>query len=100
MNDGDPSDLQEINSAFSEALAFLRLADHSFGLAVPKIKWLLERDRWRRCGFDTIEDFAERIDFAAEKQRKELVALFKKAGLSRPESLGAADRSASSKKRH
>jgi N6-adenosine-specific RNA methylase IME4 len=65
------------------------VAGYSFGLGFAKIKWLLEDDRWRQCGFANLEDFAASIQFdksikAAAEQRKELAILFKKADEARP----------------
>jgi hypothetical protein len=87
MNEDERNDLQDINIALGETQAFLHLADHAFGLALARTKWLLDKDRWRNCGCDSIEEFAESTGFdrlmkTAAKQREEIVALFRKAGLS------------------
>jgi hypothetical protein len=83
------SELRAANSAHGEAKAFVHVAGYAFKLGFDKLKWLLKDQRWRQCGFDTIEAFAENIQFgpsmkAAAAERKELAALFKEADEARP----------------
>lgn len=83
------ADLCAANSARGEAQAFVHIAGYSFGLGFTKIKWLLKDEHWRQCGFHSLEAFADSIQFdksmkAAAEQRKELVALFKKADEGKP----------------
>ena len=83
------AELRGASGALGEAQAFVHVAGYSFGLGFAKIKWLLQDDRWRQCGFDTLEAFAASIQFdksmrAAAEQRKELVALFKTADKEKP----------------
>jgi N6-adenosine-specific RNA methylase IME4 len=81
--------LRTANSTRGEAQAFIHVAGYSFKLGFDKIKWLLEGERWRECGFDTIEAFADSIQFgkamkAASKETKELAVLFKEADKEKP----------------
>jgi N6-adenosine-specific RNA methylase IME4 len=46
-----------------EAKAFIHVAGYTFKLGLKRVEWLLEEDRWRRCGFATSEEFAEAIEF-------------------------------------
>lgn len=83
------AELRNAAVALGEAQAFVHVAGYSFGLAFAKLKWLLQDERWRECGFDTIEAFAGSIQFdrsmkAAAEQRKELVVLFKNADANKP----------------
>lgn len=82
-------DIRNASSALGEVHAFVHVAGYSFALGFAKIKWLLEKDRWRACGMATIEDFAASIQFdksmrAAAEERKELVVLFKQADKEKP----------------
>jgi N6-adenosine-specific RNA methylase IME4 len=83
------NDLQAANGSRGEAVAFIHVAGYTLKLGFDKIKWLLEESRWKQCGFDTLEAFADSIQFdtsvkAASETRKELVVLFKKADEAKP----------------
>lgn len=51
--------LRAANSLHGEAVAFIYIAGHALKLAFDRIEWLLEDERWRHCGFGTIEAFAD-----------------------------------------
>jgi N6-adenosine-specific RNA methylase IME4 len=83
------AELRNAAGALGEAKAFVHIAGYSFGLGFTKIKWLLREERWRQCGFNSVEAFADSIQFdksmkAAAEERKELVDLFKKADEAKP----------------
>jgi N6-adenosine-specific RNA methylase IME4 len=93
MSDDDQADntalveLRAANSAQGQAIAYIYTAGHTLGAGLLQLKWLLQDDRWRRCGFDTVETFADSIKFAASlkpavEARKELAVLFAAAKLS------------------
>jgi N6-adenosine-specific RNA methylase IME4 len=92
MNDRDDTkkimaELRAANSAQGEAMAFVHIGGYSLSLGFSKIEWLLQNDRWKHCGFETIEGFAQSLKIdssiqAAAEKRKKLAVLFVNAGLS------------------
>jgi N6-adenosine-specific RNA methylase IME4 len=83
------AELRAANSARGEAQAFIHVGGYAVGLGFNRIKWMLAQERWRLCGFDTLEAFAASMQFdksmqAAAEQRKELVVLFKQANAAKP----------------
>jgi adenine-specific DNA-methyltransferase len=79
--------LHSANSAQGEAKAFIHLGGYAFRLGFDRLEWLLMDERWRACGYATIEAFAESIKLddsvkAAAETRKRLAVLFNAAGLS------------------
>lgn len=76
--------LHGADRAQGQAEAFMHVAGYAFQLGFERIKWLLQEDHWRLCGFETIEQFADSIQFGpsmriAAATRKELAILFKEA---------------------
>ena len=56
------NDLQAANSARGEAVAFIDVAGYRLKLGFDRLKWLLQDERWRRCGFDTIDPCGAQAD--------------------------------------
>jgi N6-adenosine-specific RNA methylase IME4 len=73
---------REVNHAHGEASAYVDVAGYSLERGFDRIEWLLEKSRWRQCGFDSVEAFVESIKLKHFKplieQRQRIVAAIKR----------------------
>jgi hypothetical protein len=89
MNDQSPdaevfAALRAANSLHGEAKAFIHVAGYTLESGFRKVEALLEGDKWRECGFDSLVAFADSIRFdkdvrIAAEQRKKFVLMFEEA---------------------
>jgi N6-adenosine-specific RNA methylase IME4 len=81
------AELRDASVARGQTIAFVHVAGYALKAGLDQLTWLLQEERWRQCGFDSIEAFAASIKVAeslkpAIEARKELALLFAEAGLS------------------
>lgn len=65
----------------------VHISGYSFQRALAKFKWLLEDNRWKKCGFTKVKDFVRSVDYSgfriSDEERLEFARACVDAGASR-----------------